>query len=170
MDENQMAGSDTTNNKIETTAEPPQAKSDLCERCGETPNELLLQGIALFNRLEFFECHEILEIAWKAERHPIRTVYKGILQIGVGCYHLLRQNYRGAMSKLQSGADYLEPFSPVCMGVDIAALIADARQVHSAVIIAGPDHIQNIDRALLPVIHLISNEMQNVDDDGSYTS
>jgi len=142
---------------------------EFCERCGEMPNAGLLEGISLFNQQEYFACHEVLEDTWNVELgrklspYPLaRTpdgrcanLYKGILQVGVGCYHLLRGNYRGAMIKLQSGADYLEPFAPACMRVDVARLIADARRLRIAVAAAGPDSTTSVDRALLPLVRLV---------------
>ncbi|HEY7349313.1 MAG TPA: DUF309 domain-containing protein [Ktedonobacterales bacterium] len=119
----------------------------------EETTPALLHGIEQFNHREYFECHETLEGIWIKERRPIRTVYKGILQVGVGCYHLLRGNYRGAIIKLDSGARYLEPFAPRCMRVDIARLIADARTLQSALTQLGPEHFREVDLSLLPVIH-----------------
>jgi len=123
-----------------------------CERCQDAPNAALLAGVDLFNRREYFACHEVLEDAWNAEPEPIRILYKGILQVGVGCYHLLRGNYIGAMAKLASGADYLEPFAPNCMSIDIAGLIAASRHLRVAVEAAGPTETATVDRALLPQI------------------
>lgn len=128
---------------------------EVCDRCADPPNAALLQGIDLFNDHEYFACHEVLEAAWNAERGAVRTLYKGILQVGVGCYHLLRRNYIGATAKLHSGAEYLAPFAPVCMQVDVARLISDARCLLAAVEAAGPDHTEDVDRALLPVVTLI---------------
>jgi predicted metal-dependent hydrolase len=34
-----------------------------------------LRGIEQFNRREYFECHETLELIWNAEPCPIRTLY-----------------------------------------------------------------------------------------------
>ncbi len=131
---------------------------EFCERCAESPPAGLLRGVELFNQREYFECHEVLEAVWNAEPHPIRTVYKGILQVGVGCYHLLRGNYIGATKKLQSGADYLEPYAPVCLRVDIAGLIADARHLLRAVEAAGPAGTALVDRELLPIIRIVAPE------------
>ncbi len=127
---------------------------DVASRCGEAPSPGLLRGIEQFNRREYFECHETLELIWRAEPDPIRTLYKGILQVGVGCYHLLRHNYRGATIKLQSGADYLEPFAPRCMGVEVGSLIADARRLRAELVALGPEHFEEVDLALLPLVHL----------------
>ena len=124
------------------------------ERCAEPPGPGLLKGIEQFNRREYFECHETLEAAWNAEPGPVRTLYKGILQVGVGCYHLLRHNYRGATLKLQTGADYLEPFAPRCMGVEVGRLIADARRLRAEVVALGPERIGDVDLVLLPHVHL----------------
>ncbi|HLY32340.1 MAG TPA: DUF309 domain-containing protein, partial [Ktedonobacterales bacterium] len=118
----------------------------------------LLVGIEQFNRREYFECHETLEAVWNAEPGLIRVLYKGILQVGVGCYHLLRGNFRGALIKLQSGADYLEPYAPRCMGVEVGRLIADAHSLRAEVERLGPDHLADVDHSLLPVIQLYPTE------------
>ena len=118
----------------------------------EVPLPAFLHGIEQFNHREYFECHETLEGIWIKEPRPIRTLYKGILQVGVGCYHLLRGNYRGAIIKLDSGARYLEPFAPRCLGVDVARLIADARTLHGAITRLGPDQFREVDLRLLPTI------------------
>ena len=128
--------------------------SEFCEPCARAPNDHLRRGITLFNQQDYFACHEVLEEAWNAERAPIRTLYKGILQVGVGCYHLLRHNYKGAMIKLQTGAEYLEPFAPVCMQLDLVRLIAEARRLRVAVEEAGPAGTATVDRALLPLIQM----------------
>lgn len=125
-------------------------------RCSGPPPARLLLGIAQFNRREFFECHETLEDEWNAEPGPIRTLYKGILQVGVGCYHLLRGNYRGAELKLRTGCEYLGPFAPRCMDVEVGALIEQAERLRSAVIALGPERTAEVDRALLPQIAISS--------------
>lgn len=128
---------------------------DPAARCGGTPPPGLLHGIEQFNAREYFECHETLENIWNVEPGPIRTLYKGILQVGVGCLHLLRANYKGATIKLQSGADYLEPYSPRCMGVEVAGLIADARILRARLVELGPEHFREVDLALLPLVKLV---------------
>lgn len=133
---------------------PPTRDADLIARCGDPPPAALLLGIEQFNKREYFECHETLENLWNDEPGPIRVLEKGILQVGVGCYHLLRGNYRGAVLKLASGANYLEPFAPRCRGVEVAQLIADARRLHAEVVALGPERLSEIDRDLLPIIRL----------------
>lgn len=135
---------------------PPELYS--ADRCAKPPGPGLLKGIEQFNQREYFECHETLEAVWNAEPDPVRTLYKGILQVGVGCYHLLRHNYRGAMLKLQTGADYLEPFAPHCMGVEVGRLIADARRLRSVIAELGPERIGEVDLALLPHAYLTSEK------------
>jgi uncharacterized protein len=139
--------------------------------CHRAPPPGLLKGVEEFNRRAYFECHETLEELWNQERAGRRqqrqspphrnlqasgcdNLYKGILQVGVGCYHLLRRNYHGATVKLQSGADYLEPFAPVCMTVQVAQLIADARSLHAELVALGPDHFTEVDLTLLPQVRL----------------
>jgi predicted metal-dependent hydrolase len=132
--------------------------TDPAARCHDPPSPALLLAIEQFNQREFFECHETLEAVWNAEPGAIRTLYKGILQVGVGCYHLLRRNYRGATIKLQSGADYLEPFAPRCMGVEVGRLIADARRLRAALVALGPDRFLEADLALIPQVRITEGE------------
>ena len=139
-------------------------------RCSWAAPQALLLGIEQFNAREYFECHETLENLWNQERAEAQAagiplaarhgapgycddLYKGILQVGVGCYHLLRRNYRGATLKLESGAKYLEPFAPACQGVAVARLIADARRLHTTLVTLGPNHFTEVDLALLPLVH-----------------
>jgi hypothetical protein len=123
-------------------------------RCADAPSPRLLHAIEQFNYREYFECHETLEGIWNDEPGPVRVLYKGILQIGVGCYHLLRGNYRGAILKLRTGTDYLEAFAPDCMTIQVAQLIADAHQLRSAIIALGPDRLREVDLLLLPRIQV----------------
>jgi predicted metal-dependent hydrolase len=116
-----------------------------------------LRAVEQFNQREYFECHETLEAIWKAEPGPIRVLYKGILQVGVGCYHLLRHNYKGATIKLQSGVDYLEPYAPICQGVAVDQLIGDARRLRAELLVLGPERFQEVNLALLPLVHLAGN-------------
>jgi predicted metal-dependent hydrolase len=132
--------------------------------CNEPPSAALLRGVEQFNHREYFECHETLEAIWNVEPDPIRTLYKGILQVGVGCYHLLRRNYHGATVKLKSGADYLEPYAPVCRGVRVGQLIADARRLHAALVALGPEHFAEVDLALLPQVQLAGDDEHAMSD------
>ena len=84
--------------------------------CDGPPDAALRRGAALFNQREFYAQHEVLEDAWRAESRPVRDLYRGILQVGVGCYHLSRGNHRGACNLLRYGLARLEPFEPEVLG------------------------------------------------------
>lgn len=126
-------------------------------RCDEPPPPALLQGIAQFNRGEFFEQHETLEEAWIEEDDPIRYLYQGILQIGVGFYHLLRGNPRGAAGMWAKGVRLLESFPPQCRGVDVAGLIADTRRCMAELEAKG---LHDFDLSLIPKIRLVHTKRE----------
>ena len=123
--------------------------------CDSEPPPLVMKGIEEFNRGEFYEQHEALETAWRAEPRPVRKLYQGILQIGVACYHLERGNRTGALHLLERGLRKLRPFAPACLGIDVARLIADAERLHGQMQSVGLDHLVQPDRALFPTIVLI---------------
>lgn len=113
---------------------------------------LVLRGLDLFNAGEYFEAHEVLETAWRAEDRPIRELYRGILQVGVGYYHLLNGNYDGALKVLHRARPWLEPFGSRCLGIDLDALRADFTAVETELRRLGPSGISRFNRRLLKPI------------------
>ena len=57
-----------------------------------------LAGIVLFNRGDFFEAHEVWEIAVDGHAGPEKTFYQGLIQAAVGLCHFCNGNVRGASS------------------------------------------------------------------------
>ncbi len=123
-------------------------------RCQDPLPELVIQGITMLNAGEFFECHEVLEDAWNAERAPIRLMYQGILQIGVACYHVQKKNWRGAVKVIEKGLPKIKRFAPMCMGLDIAKLVADSQAIRAELDRIGPDWQDEFNTALFPFIKL----------------
>jgi predicted metal-dependent hydrolase len=122
--------------------------------CDEPPPLELLEGIAQFNRGEFFEQHETLELLWRAERRDIRYLYQGILQIGVAFHHLRRLNHHGTVYMLTRGRQYLAPFAPRCQRVDVAALLRDAATALREVERLGPGRLADFDWRLAPKVRV----------------
>jgi len=125
-------------------------------RCDLPPPDSLLRGIEEFNRGEFFEQHETLEMLWRAETDDVRYLYQGILLVGVGMYHLFaRANFHGAVVKLETGVRLLEWFRPTCQGVEVDTLIADANRAREAIVALGPARLAEFDPALTPKVRLV---------------
>src|SRR6266849_10062833 len=125
--------------------------------CDEPPPPLLIEGIAQFNRGEFFEQHETLERLWRAEARDIRYLYQGILQIGVAFHHLRRLNHHGTVYMLTRGPRYLAPFAPRCQRVDVQALLRDAAAALHEVEGLGPARLAEFDWRLAPLVRLVGS-------------
>jgi predicted metal-dependent hydrolase len=93
----------------------------------------LAQAVQEFNSGQFFECHETLEEIWQEEPGRLRDFYKGLIQVAAGFVHAQRANARGAVIKLSSGSDYLEPYRPAAMGIDVGSAIEQARDAASRI-------------------------------------
>lgn len=130
----------------------------LSEACQELAPPALLAGIEQFNRGEYYTCHDKLEELWMAETRPIRELYKGILQIGVAFYHLRSGRYRPVITLMERGSNYLQPFSPVCMGVDVARLRTETARCLTEVKELGPKNVNSFDWSGVPKIKLESRE------------
>lgn len=114
-------------------------------RCDEPPPPELHAGVEQFNKGEFFEQHETLELLWRATRTPDRGLYHGILQIGVGFHHWRQGNFHGATTLLDEGLERLRPFAPSCQGVDVAALIDETTAVRARLAAGGADGMREFD-------------------------
>lgn len=123
--------------------------------CDDLPPPGLLAGIELFNAREFYECHEVLEEIWLAEPGHIRTLYQGILQVGVAFYHHQRGNFRGATSLLETGITYLRAFVPSCMGVNVQRLVDDSIHAYAELQRLGRERMAELEPALIPRVELV---------------
>jgi predicted metal-dependent hydrolase len=123
--------------------------------CEGPLHPLALKGIQYFNAGDYFMAHEELELAWREERGPVRDVYRGILQVGLGYYHILRLNYRGAVKMFQRCRQWLDPFPPDCRGIDLERLRSDFLRAEAALLRLGPEHLAQFDSSLLKPIEFI---------------
>ncbi len=126
-------------------------------RCDDPPPPLLVRGISEFNAGEYFEQHETLETLWRATRAPVRDLYHGILQIGVGFHHLRNGNLHGASVLTEEGIARLAPFQPACQAVDVAALVRDATAARRRFTALGAERIGDFDWSTAPRIRLLSS-------------
>src|SRR5581483_7803371 len=90
-----------------------------------TMDPRLQHGIDLFNRREFFVCHEVLEEIWTPERGPRRLFLQSLIHFAVAFYHDQRGNPVGASRQLRKGLRKLAAYLPACEGIDTASLIRE---------------------------------------------
>jgi len=87
-----------------------------------TPPHDFLRGVSLFNRMAFFEAHEFMELAWRAEPGFRRQFYQGVLQLSVGWFHLQKQNLIGAQKVLTKAEQNLFPFPDHYLGYNLVVI------------------------------------------------
>jgi len=55
---------------------------------------------------DYFECHEILEDYWKrTDRKNKQSIWVGLIQLAVSCYHHRRGNFLGAKKTLEKALE-----------------------------------------------------------------
>ena len=80
------------------------------------------EGIAHFNRGEYFEAHESWEEIWLASAEPEKTFLQGMIQIAAAFHHYNRKNLRGTTSLLRAGLAKLEGFPSRYHGIALESL------------------------------------------------
>jgi predicted metal-dependent hydrolase len=86
------------------------------------------EGIELFNRCEFFDCHEVLEEIWTPTEQPERWFLQSLIHFAVGFYHHQRGNFVGATRQLRKGLRKIQGYLPEWGGVRTAAIEEEARR------------------------------------------
>ena len=117
--------------------------------CQGTLHPEAIHGMELFNQGRYFEAHEALEAAWRAESGPVRDLYRGILQVGVVYLHITQFNYPGALKVYQRCRKWLEPWPDTCRDVEVDQLRQDLENAMAALQKLGPQHILEFDKSLL---------------------
>jgi predicted metal-dependent hydrolase len=103
----------------------------------ETPEERFERWIALFNRGEFFDAHEVWEDLWMECPAAERRFIQALIQAAVAIHHFERGNHVGAARLFKSGRAYMQPFRPVYRGLDVDAFW---RQMEAHLALALPDN------------------------------
>ena len=87
-------------------------------------DDLLGNGINLFNAGQYFEAHEAWEELWRQTEGPLRLYYQGLIQTSVGLHHLGTGNLNGARAQLGKALQKLEQYPEAFCRIDNRTLIA----------------------------------------------
>jgi uncharacterized protein len=114
---------------------------------------IFLHGLELLNRGDYFEAHEAIEAAWRAEPGEIRQLYQGILQVAVVYHHISRQNYYGARKVIGRAISNLTPFRENIL-FDIPGIISNLEIINSRLLVIGSNNVEKFNPELLLPIKL----------------
>ncbi|PZD74845.1 hypothetical protein C1752_00729 [Acaryochloris thomasi RCC1774] len=112
--------------------------------------EAFWRGVREFNRGDYYACHDTLEALWMVASDPPKSLYQGILQIAVACYHLGNQNWLGAVTLLGEGTRRLQSYKPTYAELDIEQLV-----------VAGTALLTQLQEAGAEQLHLFTDAEQS---------
>jgi predicted metal-dependent hydrolase len=114
-----------------------------------------LAGILFFNERAFFEAHEVWEDLWADSGPPERRFYQSLIQAAVGLYHFGNGNLRGAAKLYRSSRNYMEPYAPEYLGLNVTIFWQQMERCFSPALSADPlDRALRPEEGLIPVIAL----------------
>jgi predicted metal-dependent hydrolase len=118
-------------------------------------DERYLAGIQFFNRRDFFEAHEVWEDLWHATAGPERRFIQALIQAAVALFHFGNGNVRGAARLYHSSYDYMKPFAPAFLGLDVTGFWSQMAQCCSALLTQPePPAEARPDESLIPTLTL----------------
>jgi hypothetical protein len=80
-------------------------------------NDTFDRGLALFNRGQYFACHEVWEAVWLRNTGAEKLFYQGLIQAAVAILHAERGNPRGAASTWRKARAKLEALPAIHHGI-----------------------------------------------------
>ena len=100
---------------------------------GENYDHLYIEGVRHFNAHDFFEAHEVWEEIWAKTMGRDQLFYKGLIHAAVALHHLGNHNLRGARKVWGSCRQYLDPYSPKHLGLDVAQFLDRLRECFAGI-------------------------------------
>jgi predicted metal-dependent hydrolase len=100
--------------------------------------EEIERGLALYERGEYFEAHEVMEEAWKRERKGVRRLYQGLIQACVACYHVRCGNGAGALKMIAAACPKLAAHRHEPCGADLDVLLAGLERLGNQIRSGAP--------------------------------
>ncbi len=89
----------------------------------------ITEGIKLFNNSDFFAAHDFFEDLWMEANYDDKKFYQGLVQISVGCFHLICGNLNGAKSQILKGINKLLDFIPEYNSLELTKLISKFKKI-----------------------------------------
>jgi len=116
--------------------------------------EEVLTAVHMNNMGHFFEAHEVLELAWRAEKEPIREFYQALLWVSVMNYHAERGNLKGVKRLINRLLERLHLCKDVRTAINLRGLLASLMrldEIVGCIPTDAPDQQQKIPVVLIPL-------------------
>jgi hypothetical protein len=95
-------------------------------------DEVVRQGIELFNSERYWESHEALEYAWRKASGSEKEVLQGVILVATALVHLQRDEDKVALSIIERAYSKLVEKDPEYVGIDIENLRNELSRMLSA--------------------------------------
>lgn len=110
----------------------------------------ITEGIELFNTAHFFEAHDYFEALWIESSGEERLFYQGMVQMAVGCFHLISGNYKGSLSQFNKGTTKLKNYVPKYYRVNVEKLLKDIDVLRTDLNLHFENRLDKIDLKKIP--------------------
>ncbi|MCA9771270.1 MAG: DUF309 domain-containing protein [Myxococcales bacterium] len=116
----------------------------------------LAPGVEMFNREDFFACHDFFEELWFSAQDPEKTFLQGLILTAVGFHHLTRGNYEGARRQWAKALGRLDrpEYLPRYLHIETAEFLEQIRACERRLLELGPDRIREFDGRMIPLLPL----------------
>jgi uncharacterized protein len=112
------------------------------------------EGVKLFNNGNYFEAHDYFEEMWMSTVGEYHDLYQGLVQISVGTFHLISENYRGALSQYSKGLDKLKKYPDNFDSINLLQFRQDINLIIEQITVFYSKKSFNLEVTKIPFIQL----------------
>lgn len=98
----------------------------------------LARAAELFNAAEYHEAHEVLDALWEEASARDSDFFKGLIQACIALHHYSQDNPDGARKLYSGHRQYLGPYLPRHLGLDVERFLAGMQACLAGVLRARP--------------------------------
>ncbi|MFZ2490975.1 MAG: DUF309 domain-containing protein [Thermoanaerobaculia bacterium] len=121
-----------------------------------TERETMLEGIACFNRREYFEAHDVWERLWLARAPGGRTFVQSLIQLAAAYHNIARGKASGAGRLFEAALRRLGEFPPGWAGIDRTGLVAAAARHRESMANGRPVEVSDFPQIVILDEHQVT--------------
>ncbi len=112
------------------------------------------EGLRLFNRGFYFECHDVWEEVWGDAKGKNKVFYQALIMSAVSLYHFGNDNLEGALSCLQKALKQFSQLPQTFLGLNVGNFVEEMMEFYRGMSVGQTEITEELLRKPRPQIEL----------------
>lgn len=114
------------------------------------------EGVDLFNREFYFECHDVWEEVWGDAKGKNKIFYQALIMSAVSLYHFGNENLEGALSCFQKALKQFDQLPDIFLSLNVREFVSQMEQFYRGLSVAETQLTETLLQRTRPKIRLLN--------------